>query len=94
MSETKVGAPAGNQNAYVGSLVRGAVRRVLSENEAKGRESLVNIARKLVDMAEEGNVSAAREIFERVDGKANQPLSGPDGGAIPLSLEVSFVEPG
>jgi hypothetical protein len=32
-------------------------------------------------------------IDDRIDGKANQPLSGPDGGAIPTALTVSFVRP-
>lgn len=64
------GAPIGNQNARTGSLVRGAIRRVLAENEAKGRESLVEIARTLITNAEQGDLAAAKEVFDRLDGKA------------------------
>lgn len=94
MSGTNRGGQPGNQNARTGSLVRGAIRRVLAENEAKGRESLVNIVRNLVDKAElEGDLPSAKELFDRLDGKANQPISGEDGGPIQHALEVTFREP-
>ena len=74
--------------------MRGAIRRVFAENEAKGRESLVNIVRKLVDQAElEGDLSSAREIFDRLDGKPNQPVSGEDGGAIKVEGVIRFDDP-
>lgn len=38
-------------------------------------------------------VRVGNTIDERLDGKANQPLSGPDGGAIPTALTVTFVKP-
>ena len=95
MAETNKGGQPGNQNARVGSIVRGAIRRVLAENEAQGRQSLTNIVRNLVDKAElEGDLPAAKELFDRLDGKANQPVTGEDGGAIQHALEVRFVEPG
>jgi hypothetical protein len=68
--ETMAGAPKGNQNAHNGSLVRGAIRRALAENEAKGRDSLNNIVRKMIDDAETGDREARREFFDRLDGKA------------------------
>jgi hypothetical protein len=64
------GAPKGNQNAHVGSVIRGAIRRALAENEAKGRDSLLNIVNKMIEQAEDGNLFAARELFDRIDGKA------------------------
>lgn len=54
-------------------MVRGAIRRALNENEAKGRDSLLNIAQKLIEDAEQGNIQAAGLLFDRLDGKANQP---------------------
>jgi hypothetical protein len=94
MSESNRGGQPGNQNARTGSLVRGAIRRVLSENEAKGRESLVNIVRNLVDKAElEGDLPATRELFDRLDGKAGQSveLTGADGGPIETVSRVERV---
>jgi len=40
-------------------------------------------ARKLLEM---GEVPSIREIADRLDGKATQPLSGPDGGPIQVDL--------
>lgn len=77
MGKTSGGQP-GNQNPRVGSLVRGAIRRVLSENTAKGRESLVEIVRKMVEDAEQGDVNARRELFDRLDGKPVQAIVGDD----------------
>lgn len=72
MAETSGGQP-GNQNARYGSMVRGAIRRALAENETKGRDSLLKIAQKLIDDAEAGSINAACLLFDRLDGKANQP---------------------
>ena len=86
MSETNRGGQPGNQNARVGSLVRGAIRRVLSENEAQGRESLTAIVRKMIDDAENGDKEARRELFDRLDGKAAQAveLTGGEGGPVQI----------
>ena len=45
MDETtrKEGGQPGNQNAKVGSLIRGAIRRALADDEAKGRDTLNQI---------------------------------------------------
>jgi hypothetical protein len=93
MDETtnRGGAPLGNKNAHTGSVIRGVIRRALAENEAEGRESLLLIAKKLIEDAEGGNLPAARELFDRIDGKPNQPVTGEDGGPISHSVVVSFV---
>ena len=46
------------------------------------------IAEKLMDMAEEGDMAAIREMGDRVDGKPAQQIiaSGPNGGAINVTL--------
>jgi hypothetical protein len=50
------------------------------------------VARRLVDRAEEGEVSAIKEIFDRIDGRVPlaQHLSGPDGG--PIDLIAEFIK--
>ena len=76
MEETtnKGGAPEGNQNVKAGKLVKGAIRKALYENEAKGRQALVEIAHRLIDDARDGNIAATKELFDRIDGKALQSL--------------------
>lgn len=94
MSESNRGGQPGNQNAHTGSLIKGAIRRVLNENEAVGRESLVNIVRKLVDKAElDGDLPATRELFDRIEGKAGQSVAvtGADGGPIETVSRVERV---
>lgn len=87
------GAPEGNQNSRYGSMVRGAIRRALAENEAKGRDSLLNIAKKLIDDAETGNLNAASLLFDRIDGKAGQSiaLTGEDGGPVETVTKIELV---
>jgi hypothetical protein len=94
MSESNKGGQPGNQNAHIGSLVKGAIRRVLHENEAAGRESLVNIVRKLVDKAElDGDLPATKELFDRIEGKAAQSVAvtGQDGGPVKVEKIVREV---
>lgn len=45
------------------------------------------IVKQLLSMIEDGNIQAVREYIDRVEGKANQPITGPDGGPIPHTLE-------
>jgi hypothetical protein len=95
MSETNVGGQPGNQNARKGSMIRGAIRRALAEDEAKGRETLQEIVRKMIEDAANGDRDARRELFDRVDGKPQQQLTvdgDGEGGAIKHALEVRFVE--
>lgn len=89
----KGGAPLGNQNARVGGIIRGVIRRVLAEHEAQGRLYLERIVTKMLDEAEKGEPVARRELFDRLDGKPTQPISG-DEDRPPAKVEVSFVKPG
>lgn len=96
METSKRGAPLGNQNFRKGTIISGTIRRALSEAANEGREPLLNIARKLLAQAEEGDLAAAREIFDRLDGKPSQTQivqGDEDGGPVRNSLEVTFVEP-
>ena len=77
MSGTNRGGQPGNDNASVGCQVRSALRRVLAENEAKGRASLVNIMRAQVDKAEAGDTPAAKFICDKAEvkqGSEDDPL--------------------
>lgn len=77
MDETtkREGAPDGNDNAHVGCLVRGAFRRALAENEAKGRQSLLLIAHGQIAKAEQGDTPAAKLVFDKVGVQPGSPES-------------------
>lgn len=58
------------------------------KRKKKKRTHADRIVQTTVRLAERGNVSAIREVFDRVEGKVAQrtELSGPSGAAIPLTL--------
>ena len=67
-----------------------AVKRYHEEKDEKGKkkkQKYINIlASKLVSKATDGDVSALKEIGDRLDGKATQPI----GNAANVPLEVIF----
>lgn len=58
-----------------------ALKREHVDSEGQKTSKINAIASKLVEQAIEGNTMAAKEIADRVDGKATQPLehTDPDG---------------
>ena len=85
-------APLGNQNArkrHWAEAITAAVQKEI--DPATGRRKIHAIADKLMEMAEAGDIQAMKEIGDRIDGKAVQTISGPDGGSVPLSVGVTFV---
>lgn len=85
-----MGAPAGNDNAARGSSFNGALRRQLAQ-AGTSRERLLEIAEQLIVKAEGGDIQAIREVADRLDGRPNQSVSGPDGGPIQAKVTVEFV---
>ena len=63
------------------------LKRVLRIKDDEGKTNRWLVAEALVEAALAGNVMAAREIFDRIEGKVVQPqeISGPDGG--PVNVE-------
>ena len=92
-----MGAPVGNQNAAKAkrwqAAIEAAVARRVSDGRLKGLEDLAD---KLIDAVLVGDLSALKEFGDRYDGKPTQQteISGPDGGDIPHSLTVEFVNAG
>lgn len=67
-------------------------RALHRESDGKGSPKWLDVlANRLVEAASEGDVSALKEVGDRIDGKPKQAteVSGPDGGAIPVG-EVVF----
>jgi hypothetical protein len=50
-----------------------------------------SLADRLLVMALNGDLSAIRELADRVEGKVNTTFSGPDGGGIPLDLSLDKI---
>ena len=71
-------------------LLNDTLRRVLVQDDGLKARS---IAEALVAKAEDGDVSAIREVFDRMEGKAiaKTEISGVDGAAIPFSIGIKFV---
>lgn len=70
-----------------------AVRRAVSRRVDGKKENprlLEKLAEKLVDSGLEGDMQALKEIGDRLDGRPKQAteVSGPEGGAIPVSEVV------
>jgi hypothetical protein len=68
------------------------LRRAVIQSDA---ERLRQIAEALLDKAASGDVSAIKELGDRIDGKsvATTELTGADGSNLPLSIGIRFVEP-
>jgi hypothetical protein len=68
------------------------LRRAVIQSDA---ERLRMIAEALLDKAASGDVSAIKELGDRLDGKAvaTTELTGIDGSDLPISIGIRFVEP-
>lgn len=92
------GAPVGNQNARRSKLVRKALKEAFIELEGgagdddeKLQRRLRKYARGLIALAEDGDVAAYKEINDRIEGKAVQPVSGDDDGPPLLFQKIERV---
>ena len=93
LKESKVGAPVGNTNSSKNNRIWGNIIRKLAIQEDYRR--LHAIAEKLYEKAAEGDLGAAKEIGDRLDGKsvATTELTGVDGSNLPISIAIDFVKP-
>ena len=82
------GAPEGNQNASKSKRIfTAALKRVLTQapNEV---DDIVNM---LIGKAKEGEPWAVKELIDRVDGKAPQPLTGGDDDENPITVKEILI---
>ena len=79
-------------SSKINRLAADTLRRVLVQEEAI---RLRNVTEALIAKAESGDVSAIKEVFDRIDGKsvATQELTGPDGSNLPSGIGILFVKP-
>ena len=85
--ETSRGAPEGNQNYLKGRRWRDAIDRALARR-SKGDAILAldELAEKLLQACDEGDITALKELGDRLEGKPVQSteLSGPDGKPVQI----------
>lgn len=65
---------------------RDAIRLAANRPGEDGRKKLALIAEKVVDAAVEGDLVAAKEVGDRLDGKAMQPIQHNDAPFNPDSM--------
>lgn len=85
-------APEGNDYSSKNNrLWTNTLRRAIVQGDG---EKLRRIADKLLEMAEEGNIQAIKEIGDRLEGKAAQAIVGADGGALQIeTIKRVIVNP-
>jgi hypothetical protein len=85
-------AAKGNQYAARGRVWRDAIDRAMEIRGAGDRVAALNeLAAKLIDKAAEGDMSALKELGDRLDGKSVQPVAGADGEP-PIKMEIGWAK--
>lgn len=86
-----MGAPLGNDNAKRTKPWRDAIDRALAQDDGK---RLRAIAETLLTKAADGDMTAIRELGDRLDGRPAQAITGADGGPIQLEkIQRVIVDP-
>jgi len=86
MAKSKGGAPLGNKNATKNRVWADAVRRACLRGD-----TLNELADALIREALDGDMTAMREIGDRLDGKSVQAITNEEGG--PVELVVTWRAP-
>jgi len=70
------------------------LNRETKDDDGKKIKKVSRVVRKLVEAGMDGKVDAIKEIWDRVEGKATQPVAGdPDGVPILHRIERVIVDP-
>jgi len=82
------GAPQGNSNAKKAKIWTAAIERALEKRMGDRKQALDELAEKLLRKCDEGDLSALKELGDRLEGKPAQSVNvgGEDGGN--LIIEV------
>ena len=79
-----MGAPIGNTNGRKARLFEQALTREIKQRDLRDGdgETLRKVAGALVDKALAGDLNAARDLRDTLDGKPAQTLQGPEGESL------------
>ena len=86
------GAPLGNQNAVKSRPWQAAIERALAVRSlADKKQALDTLAERLLAKCDEGDMSALKELGDRLDGKPAQVLTG-DGTGSPIQVIITATQ--
>lgn len=86
----EVGAPFGNTNATKGRPWRAAIERALAKRSlASKKEALDDLAEVMLAACEAGDISAIKELGDRLEGKPSQAIEANIAGR----LEIEWATP-
>ena len=91
-----MGAPAGNQNALKAKMWSAAIHRALEKRGAGDKlKALDELAEKLLANCDQGDLSALRELGDRIEGKPAQGIYGDAENPLNLisRIETVIVDP-
>lgn len=81
------GAPKGNQNAAKGKPWAAAIERALAKRSRVDQvEALDDLAEALLAKCAEGDMTALKELGDRMDGKPAQAITGDGGGPVEVAV--------
>lgn len=87
------GAPEGNQNAVKSKRWQQAIDRALEKRcKGDGIKALDDLAEKLLANAEAGDMSALKELGDRIDGKPSQQLIHTGDAQNPVRIIASTLD--
>jgi hypothetical protein len=73
LQKNNMPAPTGNQNASIGKKWKAAIDRALeARSKLDQKHALDALAEKLLQRCDEGDLTALKELGDRIDGKAVQ----------------------
>jgi hypothetical protein len=80
----------GNANKPMRAALGAALRRLAEDGDGQSAETLELVVHALIDRALDGDVSAIREIFDRMDGKTAPGATTDDG---PRKVTLEWKDP-
>lgn len=82
------GAPVGNTNAQKGKQWALAIDRALAKrSRVAKKEALDDLAEKLLAKCDEGDMTALKELGDRLDGKVTQTVNSEISGSLHFTWE-------
>jgi hypothetical protein len=86
------GAPKGNKNAASKRPWAAAIERALAKRSLTSKgEALDDLAEKLLVLCEQGDITALKELADRLDGKSIQMVEAQVDGSLTVEI-VRFAD--
>ena len=81
------GAPKGNQNGAKAKVWSAAISRALDKRtKLEGKQALDALAEQLLANCDSGDMTALKELGDRLEGRPQQSIVGADDG--PLTIQI------